>query len=200
MNDCAVIQAWLGASRAQLPPSVAKSIEDLMAKATKVHKRLVEVAQIRFEEKRKDFIKPPRPVPPRVTPRWEQVFLARAAASEHKVLRYGPHKAEAKCTICSKGGKVRAASKWLLTKCTTKLHEGVDGQSLHISHSMANRQGVRMCQVCGCYSVKRVVKLLQPCSGQATGIQKADLERWSKGLPPKQVGKWPLEVEVHLPI
>jgi hypothetical protein len=192
MNDRADEQAGQGASRAQLPPSVTQAIEDLMAKATKVHRRLVEVAQIRFEEKRQEFERPPRPAPSRVVPRWEQVFLARATSSEHQVLRFGPRKSQARCTICSKGGKVKAASKWLLTKCNTGLHEGVDGQPLHISHSMANRQGVRMCQKCGYYSVKRVVKLLLPCNGQAVGVQKADLERWGQGLPPKQVGRWPL--------
>jgi ribonuclease HI len=192
MNDRADEQAGQGASRAQLPPSVTQAIEDLMAKAKKVHKRLVEVAQIRFGEKRREFVKPPRPAQSRAVPRWEQVFLARSAESEHQVLRFGPNKSQARCTICSKGGKVKAASRWLLTKCTVALHEGVDGQPLHISHSMANRQGVRMCQVCGYYSVKRVVKLLLPCNGHAVGVQKADLERWSKGLPPKQVGRWPL--------
>jgi hypothetical protein len=126
--------------------------------ATKVHKRLVEVAKTRFGEKRQEFVRPPRSNgPTRTVPRWEQVFLSRAATSEHKVFRYGPHRSEAKGSTCSKGGKVRSASKWLLTKCTTKLHEGVDGQALHASHSMAHRQGVRMCQVCGCYSVKTVV-------------------------------------------
>jgi ribonuclease HI len=196
MNDCADTQAGLGASKAQLPPNVAKSVEALMAMATKVHKRLAEVAQTRFGEKRKEFVKPPRPNgPTKTVPRWEQVFLSRASTSEHKVFRYGPHRSEARCSICSKGGKVRSAGKWLLTKCTTRLHEGVDGQALHASHSMAHRQGVRICQVCGCYSVKRVVKLLKPCEGQAAGIQKADLERWSKGLPPKRVGSWPLEAD-----
>ena len=164
-----------------------------MAMATKVHQRLVEVAQIRFNGKRKEFVKPPMPDrPTRKIPRWEQVFLSRAAASEHKVFRHGPGGSEAKCSICSKGGKVRSAGKLLLTKCTTRLHEGVDGQALHPTHSMAHRQGVRICKVCGCYSVKRVVKLLKPCEGKASGIQKADLDRWSKGLPPKGVGSWPL--------
>ena len=161
------------------------------ANRKKVHNRLVEVAQVRFAEKT-DFVKPPRSIPRPVVPRWEKVFLARAANSDHRVIRFGPSKSQVKCTLCSKSGKVRAASKWLLTKCTVALHEGVDGQVLHPSHAMASRQGVRMCQVCGCYSVKRVVKLLLPCSGKAGGGQKADLERWGKGLPPKQVEKWPL--------
>ena len=83
-----------------------------MDKATKVHKRLAEVAQIRFSEKRKEFVRPPRPIgPTRTVPRWEQVFLARAEASEHQVFRHGPNKSEAKCSRCSKGGKLRAASK-----------------------------------------------------------------------------------------
>ena len=61
MNDCADAQAGMGASRAQLPPNVAKSVEDLMDRAIKVHKRLAEVAQTRFGEQRKEFVKPPRP-------------------------------------------------------------------------------------------------------------------------------------------
>jgi ribonuclease HI len=193
LNDCADIQAGLGASSAQLPPNTALAVLDLMAKATQVHKRIAEVAQVLFELKRKEFVRPARPPGPlRTLPRWEQVFLARAAASEHKVIRHGPRRAQARCTICSKGGKVRAASRWLLTKCNVQLHEGVDGQPLHPSHAMAHHRGVRICQVCGFYSVKRVVKLLQPCSGQSLGLQKADLERWSKGLPPKAVQFWPL--------
>jgi ribonuclease HI len=193
LNDCADTQAGLGAVSAQLPPDTALAVLALMAKATQVHKRIAEVAQVLFELKRKEFVKPARPPGPlRTLPRWEQVFLARAAASEHQVIRQGPSRGLARCTICSKGGKVRAASRWLLTKCKVQLHEGVDGQPLHSSHAMAQRQGVRMCQVCGFYSVKRVVKLLLPCSGHALGLQKADLERWSKGLPPKAVQFWPL--------
>ena len=192
MNDQADDQAGKGAARAQLPPSVTQVIEALVLKSKRVHSRLVEVAQVRFAEKRKDFVKPPRSIPRPVVPRWEKVFLARAANSDHRVVRFGPSKSQVKCTLCSKSGKVKAASKWLLSKCTVALHERVDGQVLHPSHAMASRQGVRMCQVCGCYSVKRVVKLLLPCSGKAGGVQKADLERWGKGLPPKQVEKWPL--------
>ena len=166
-----------------------------MKKATKVHHRLLAIAHIRFEEKRLEFVRPPANAPNVKRPRWEQVFISRATASEHQVLRFGPCGSKARCSICSKGGKVRAASKWLLTKCNTQLQEGVDGQRLRLSHPMAYRQGVRMCQACGHYSVKRVVKLLLPCSGQATGVQKADLERWGKGLPPKQVGQWPLQAQ-----
>ena len=192
MNDQADEQAGKGAARAQLPPSVTQAIEELMTRAKQVQCRLVEVAQIKFGEKRKEFVRPPRTIPLRVVPRWEQVFLTRPAESDHQIVRFGPNKSQARCTVCSKSGKVKAASRWLLTRCTVALHEGVDGQPLHGSHSMANRQGVRMCQVCGYYSVKRVVKLLLPCNGKAGGVQTADLERWEKGLPPKQVGKWPI--------
>jgi hypothetical protein len=195
LNDCADIQAGLGASNAQLPPNVALAVLELMAKATGVHKRLAEVAQVLFELKRKEFVKPDRPPGPlRILPRWEQVFLARAAASDHQVIRHGPRRGQARCTLCSKGGKIRAASRWLLTKCNVQLHQGVDGQALHPSHAMAHHRGVRICLICGCYSVKRVVKLAQPCSGQSLGLQKADLERWSKGLPPKALPSWPLGV------
>jgi hypothetical protein len=197
MNDCADIQAGLGASKAQLPPNIATAVLEMMDKATKVHKRLAEVAQVRFGEKRYDFVKPPKPPgPTRIVPRWEQVFLARAEASEHQVFRHGFKMSQAKCSKCSKGGKIRAASRWLLTKCSTKLHEGVDGQAIHPSHAMAHSRGVRICHTCGFYTVKRLVKLAQPCSGQAQGLQKADLERWSQGLPPKAVHTWPLATEL----
>ena len=142
MNDCADIQAGLGASTAQLPPNVAKSVEELMALATAVQQRLAEEALSRFGEKRKEFIKPPKPDGPvKTVPRWEQVFLSRASTSEHKVFRHGPNRSEAKCSICFQGGKVRSAGTWLLTKCNTRLHEGVDGQAFHASHSMASQQG-----------------------------------------------------------
>ena len=45
MNECADIQAGLGAKQAQLPPNIASAVLELMDKATKVHKRLAEVAQ-----------------------------------------------------------------------------------------------------------------------------------------------------------
>ena len=57
MNDCADIQAGTGASKAQLPPNVAQAVEALAALATKVHKRLAEIAQVRFDEKRKEFVR-----------------------------------------------------------------------------------------------------------------------------------------------
>jgi hypothetical protein len=200
MNDCADAQAGEGAARAQLPPSVTLEVEALMEKATKVHRRLLTVAQIRFGENRHEFVRTPPQAPKATRPRWEKVFLTRAAESDHQVVRFGPRGSKAKCSICSKGGKVRVASRWLLTKCTVGLHEGVDGQQLHSSHHMAIRQGVRMCLTCGFYSVKRVVKLLSPCPGQATGVQKADLERWERGLPPKQVSTWPLQAQpAHAP-
>ena len=128
LNDCADTQAGLGAAQAQLPPNIASAVLEIMSKATQVHKRLAAVSQVLFERKRKEFVKPPRPlIAPRVLPRWEQVFLARAMASEHRVVRHGPRRTRAICTVCSKEGKVRAATRWLLTKCKVQLHEGVDG-------------------------------------------------------------------------
>ena len=89
LNDCAYIQTGTASGRAQLPPNVAPAVQDLAARATKVHKRLAEVAQVFCWEKRKEFVKPPPAVRlTRPVPRWERVFLTRAEASEHQVFRH----------------------------------------------------------------------------------------------------------------
>ena len=126
------------------------------------------MAQVLFEQKRKE------------------------CASEHKVIRHGPLRSQARCTVCSKGGKVRAANRWLLTKCTIQLHEGVDGQSLHASHAMAHHRGVRICQICGFYSDKRAVSSFN----HVWDMLKVCSERTSRGgardFPPKPTrpGPW----------
>jgi hypothetical protein len=99
MNDKADEQAGQGADRAQLPPSVTEAIQLIMTNTKMVQRRLTLIARIKFGEKRKEFVRPAKEPRCKAVPRWEQVFLARAAASDHRVLRFGPGQGQAKCII-----------------------------------------------------------------------------------------------------
>ncbi len=182
--------------RHSCPLTSSKRFFDVTRRCELVQRRLVQIATTLFQEKRILFDRPiPVPKVPKVSKQWERNLAKRMLNSSHKAARTGFKGCRVVCTECHKGGRSRKAGKLLVSLCPAVA--GVDPaqdleRGVHRSHSILEKNGVRICSSCGYFTVTRVRKLKDACQGNLSKARKSDLNNWAIDLPPNGLDRWPV--------
>ena len=76
----------------------------------------------------------------------------------------------------------------------------VNGREVHPSHSLAWKRGVLFCRVCGCHSVKKIVRLHDKCPMKVPSEAiRRHLTGIYRGKPPTSSRRWPQEDGISPP-
>lgn len=182
LNEVADALAKRGASRAALPPDVAKDFQALENKVAKVQDRLFVLAQEWLQSLPKKVAKEAKvKKAPKKKGLWKLQSVMQA--SSHIIeLVWG----RIRCQACGLSSSAMRTT-WTTVQCSGQV------KHLHHTHRMDVYRGLFFCRECGYYSVRKAVGLGQPCKTRVrmTSHCRQNLARIHRGELPRGLRAWP---------